>query len=39
MLEGSGKRHRYVPITQPSDLDRAGLADLLAAARQAAISK
>ena len=39
LLEGSGKRHRYVQITQPSDLDRSGLADLLAAARRAAPSK
>ena len=30
---------RHVQITQPSDLDRAGLADLLAAARRAAVSK
>ena len=39
LLEGSGKRHRYVQMTQPSDLDRPGLADLLAAARVAAVSK
>ena len=39
LLEGSGKRHRYVQIAQPSDLDRSGLADLLAAASRAAMSK
>ena len=39
LLEGSGKRHRYVQIAQPSDLNRAGLADLVAAARRAALAK
>lgn len=39
LLKGGGKRHRYVQVTQRSDLDRPGLADLLAAARSAASSK
>jgi hypothetical protein len=39
LLEGSGKRHRYVQINRPSDLDRAGIADLLKAAREATTPK
>src|SRR5437879_10286373 len=29
LLEGAGKQHRYVSFTQPSDLERAGIHDLL----------
>lgn len=36
LLEGAGKRHRYVQINQPSDLDRAGIEELLKGAREAA---
>ncbi|OLT19907.1 hypothetical protein BJF78_10035 [Pseudonocardia sp. CNS-139] len=32
LLQGSGRRHRYVRITRPSDLDQPGLLELLAAA-------
>lgn len=32
LLEGSGKQHRYVALTEPADLERAGLKDLLRAA-------
>jgi hypothetical protein len=32
LLQGSGKRHRYVRITQPADLDQPGLRELLLAA-------
>lgn len=39
LLEGTGKRHRYVQFTQPSDLDRAGIEELLEAARAAANRK
>jgi hypothetical protein len=36
LLEGPGKRHRYVPFKDPADLDRAGIPDLIRAARDAA---
>jgi hypothetical protein len=32
LLQGSGKRHRYIRLTEPSDLDRPGLRELLRAA-------
>ena len=32
LLEGSGKQHRYVAFTEPADLEKAGLKDLLRAA-------
>jgi hypothetical protein len=32
LLQGSGKRHRYVRITQPADLEQPGLRELLVAA-------
>jgi hypothetical protein len=32
LLEGSGKQHRYVAFTEPADLEKAGLKDLLSAA-------
>jgi hypothetical protein len=32
LLQGSGKRHRYIRLTGPSDLDRPGLRELLRAA-------
>ena len=39
LLEGTGKRHRYVQFHTLSDLDRGGVADLLEAARAAANPK
>ena len=36
LLEGSGRRHRYVQFGQPTDVDRAGLKELLKAARAVA---
>lgn len=39
LLEGAGKRHRYVQFNQPSDLDRAGIEEVLEAARTAANPK
>ena len=39
ILEGSGKRHRYVQITRQSDLERPGLAELIASARGTASSR
>ena len=35
LLEGSGRVHRYIRIEAPSDLERAGVPPLLAAAREA----
>jgi hypothetical protein len=35
LLEGTGKRHRYVQFDKASDLDRAGIEELLRAAREA----
>jgi hypothetical protein len=32
LLEGSGKQHRYVAFSEPADLEKAGLKDLLRAA-------
>ena len=32
LLRGTGKRHRYLRITQAADLDQPGLRELLAAA-------
>lgn len=32
LMRGSGKRHRHVRITQPADLERDGLRELLTAA-------
>ena len=32
LLEGSGKQHRFVAFTEPADLEKAGLKDLLRAA-------
>jgi hypothetical protein len=31
LLEGAGKRHRYVPLAKPSDLGKPGLKSLLEA--------
>ena len=36
LLEGTGKRHRFVQLHELRDLDRAGIAELLKAARVAA---
>jgi len=33
LMEGSGRKHRYVQLAQRNDLDRPGLAELLQAAR------
>lgn len=33
LLEGAGKRHRYIAFKQPSDFDRPGISELLLAAR------
>jgi hypothetical protein len=38
LLEGPGKRHRYVQFNQPSDLQREGIDQLLKAARRGAKS-
>lgn len=35
LLQGSGRRHRFVRIATPQDLSRPGLRELLAAARDA----
>jgi hypothetical protein len=32
LLEGTGKKHRYVQFTKPDDLARPGLRDLIVAA-------
>ena len=39
LLEGAGKRHRYVQFNEPRDLERAGIEELLKAARDAASPK
>lgn len=39
LLEGTGKRHRYVQFSQPADVGRPGIEELLVAARTAASSK
>jgi hypothetical protein len=36
LLEGTGKRHRYLQFNTPSDLDRRGIAELLRTAASAA---
>jgi hypothetical protein len=33
LLEGTGKRHRYISFKKPADFHRAGIRDLLLAAR------
>lgn len=35
LMQGSGKRHRFVRIATPADLERDGLQDLLKAASAA----
>lgn len=39
LLEGTGKRHRFVQFTGKKDLDRSGIRELLEQARTAAISQ
>ena len=39
LMEGAGKRHRYLQISTTSDVERPGIAELLQAARRAAIRK
>ena len=39
LMEGSGKRHRYVQFNTKSDLDRPGVSELIAAAKAAATSR
>ncbi len=39
LLEGTGKRHRYVQLNERSDLDRDGIVELLKAAQDAASPK
>ncbi|HVF39951.1 MAG TPA: DUF1801 domain-containing protein [Gemmatimonadaceae bacterium] len=39
LLEGTGKRHRYVQFNALSDIDPLGLRELIATARNAAESK
>ena len=39
LMEGTGKRHRYVQLNKRSDVDRVGIVDLLKAAQQAASPK
>ena len=39
LLEGSGKRHRYVQFTTPADLGRSGIDRLILAAQAAAQAK
>ena len=36
LLEGNGKRHQYVQLSQPADLNRVGIKELLRAARKIA---
>ena len=36
LMEGTGKRHRYVQLNERSDLDRPGIVKLLQSARKAA---
>ena len=39
LLEVTGKRHRHVQFTQPSDLERDGITALISAARDAAAKR
>ena len=39
LLEGAGKKHRYVQFTTQADLERGGIRELLQAAREAANAK
>jgi hypothetical protein len=39
LLEGSGKRHRYIQFQQPSDLERAGVKELISTAQTAAAAR
>jgi hypothetical protein len=39
LMDGSGKRHRYVQFSARSDLERAGLKQLIASARSMAASR
>ena len=39
LMEGSGKRHRYVQFNAKSDLDRPGVSDLIVSAKAAATSR
>ena len=39
MMEGSGKRHRYVQFNTKSDLERPGVSELIVSAKTAAASR
>ena len=39
LMEGSGKRHRYVQFNAKSDLERPGVSDLIVSAKTAAASR
>jgi hypothetical protein len=39
LMEGSGKRHRYVQFNTRSDLERPGVSDLILSAKAAAVSR
>ena len=39
LMEGSGKRHRYVQFNSKSDLERPGVSDLSLSAKAAAVSR
>ncbi len=39
LMEGKGKRHRYVQFNAKSDLERPGVSDLIVSAKAAAVSR